>query len=99
MSVAERRHWPGWGEGGYMAKPRRRRASGSLASLKKALWATITYNLDVVEDGALDHELKQRACNSMTQAALAYAKVIEIHEQSKAVEELDRLADGNGHRR
>jgi hypothetical protein len=82
-----------------MAKPRRRRASGSLGSLKSAIWATISYNLDVVEDAALDHELKQRACNSLTQAALAYAKVMEIHEQSKAVEELDRLADGNGHRR
>jgi hypothetical protein len=68
-------------------------------SLKKALWATISYNLDVVEDAELDHELKQRACNSLTQAALAYAKVIETHEQQRAVEELNHLADGNGHRR
>jgi hypothetical protein len=82
-----------------MAKPRRRRASGSLGSLKSAIWATISYNLDVVEDAALDHELKQRACNSLTQAALAYAKVIELYEQQKQMDTLERLAGGNGHRR
>jgi hypothetical protein len=82
-----------------MAKPRQRRRSGSLGSLKSALWATITYNLDVIEDGALDHDLKQRACNSLTQAALAYAKVIELHEQQRQLESLQHLADGNGHSR
>jgi hypothetical protein len=82
-----------------MAKSRRRRPSGSLPSLKRALWATILYNLGVIEDGTLDHDVKQRACNSLTQTALAYAKVIETHEQQRAVEELNHLADGNGHRR
>lgn len=82
-----------------MAKPRRRRPSGLLVSLKKALWATITYNMDVIEDGALDHDVKQRACNSLTQAALAYGKVVELHEQQRQLESLQHLADGNGHSR
>jgi hypothetical protein len=30
--------------GGMTAKPRKRRRSGSMGSLKSALWATITYN-------------------------------------------------------
>jgi hypothetical protein len=82
-----------------MAKARRRRASGSLGSLKSAIWATITYNLDVIEDDELDHEVKQRACNSLTQAALAFAKVIELYEQQKQMDTLERLAGGNGHLR
>jgi hypothetical protein len=82
-----------------MAKRRLRRRSGSIGALKSALWATITYNMDVIEDGALDHDVKQRACNSLTQAALAYGKVIELHEQQRQLESLQHLADGNGHSR
>jgi hypothetical protein len=82
-----------------MAKTPRRRPSGSLVSLKKALWATIRYNLDVIEDAELDHDLKQKACNCLTQAALAYSKLIELHEQQGQLESLQHLADGNGHSR
>jgi hypothetical protein len=80
-----------------MAKRRLRRRSGSLGALKSALWATITYNLDVIEDAALDHEVKQRACNSLTQAALAWCKIAETHDLQRQVEALERLSSGNGH--
>jgi hypothetical protein len=79
------------------AKRHQRRRSGSLGSLKSALWATVTYNLDVIEDADLDHELRQKACNSLTQAALAYLKVIEGAELQKEMAHLEHLANGNGH--
>jgi hypothetical protein len=79
------------------AKPRQRRRSGSLGSLKSALWAVITYNLDVIEDAELDHELRQKACNSLVQASLAYARVIEQHDMEGQMKALERLAQGNGH--
>ena len=79
------------------AKRRQRRRSGSLGSLKSALWATITYNLDVIEDHGLDHEVRQKACNSLTQAALGYAKIVELHELQKQMATLEHLATGNGH--
>ena len=80
------------------AKRRQRRRSGSLGSLKSALWATITYNLDVIEDAELDHELRQRACNSLTQASLAYAKIMELYDLEREVKALEHLTSGNGHR-
>jgi hypothetical protein len=81
------------------AKRRKRRRSGSISSLKGALWATITYNLDVIEDDALEHELRQKACNSLTQAALAYSKVIELHDLEQQMQAFEHLAQGNGHHR
>jgi hypothetical protein len=79
-----------------MAKPRQRRRSGSLGSLKSALWATITYNLDVIEDVTLEHDLRQRACNSLTQAALAFAKVVDLLEVQRRVADLE-VPVTNGH--
>lgn len=79
------------------AKSRRRRASGSLPALKQALWAVVRYNLDVIEDADLDHELRQKACNGLVQASLAYAKVMELYDLEHQVKALEHLASGNGH--
>jgi hypothetical protein len=79
------------------AKSRRRRRSGSLSSLKSSLWACIEYNLEVLDDDHLDHELKQRACNSLTQAALAYSKILELYDFEREVKVLEQLAPRNGH--
>jgi hypothetical protein len=46
------------------AKRRQRRRSGSLGSLKSALWATILYNLDVIEDDEPDHDTRQKDTGS-----------------------------------
>jgi hypothetical protein len=78
-------------------KSRRRGRRGSLGALKSALWACIEYNLDVLEDSKVDHELRQRACNSLTQAALAYAKVMELYDFEHEVKALEQLAPRNGH--
>ena len=80
-----------------MAKPRKRRRSGSIGSLKAALWAAVCYNLDVIEDLSLEHEVKQRACNALTQASLAYSKLVELHELQTHMATLEHLAHGNGH--
>src|ERR1700745_3995434 len=90
-----------WGKrsdrGGLVAKRGKRRRSGSFASLKAALWATVCYNLDVIEDPECDHELKQRACNSLTQTSLAYTKLVELYDFEREVTALERLAPRNGH--
>jgi hypothetical protein len=85
------------GGGGIRVKRRKRRRSGSIGSLKSALWATITYNLDVIEDPECDHDLRQRACNCLVQASLAYAKIVELHDFEREVRDLEHLALSNGH--
>jgi hypothetical protein len=80
-----------------VAKRGKRRRSGSIGSLKAALWAAVCYNLDVIEDPELDHELKQRACNSLTQTSLAYAKLVELYTLERDVRDLEHLANDNGH--
>jgi hypothetical protein len=84
-----------------VARRGKRRRSGSIGSLKAALWAAVCYNLDVIEDEDIDdHDLKQRACNSLTQTSLAYAKLVELYELQREVEDLERLtprSTGNGH--
>jgi hypothetical protein len=80
------------------AKRPKRRRSGSIGSLKSALWATIIYNLDVIEDPERDHDLRQKACNCLVQAGLAYAKILELHDLEHQVEDLEQLAGMNGHR-
>jgi hypothetical protein len=76
--------------------PRRRRRSGSIGSLKSALWATIAYNLDVIEDAEQDHDLRQKASNCLVQASLAYSRVVEQHEMVRQMAHLEHLANGNG---
>jgi hypothetical protein len=91
MGAAMDRHardvhdYRGEGRGGMSGKRRQRRRSGSLGSLKSALWAVVLYNLDVIEDDYAEHELRQKACNALTQAALAYAKVTELYEVERKV--------------
>jgi hypothetical protein len=79
------------------AKPRRRRMSGSLGQLKGALWAVIHYNVGVVEDENAEHDLRQRASTSLVQAALAYARIVELHDLEAQMKSLEHLANGNGH--
>lgn len=59
-----------------IAKPRRRRAVGSLGQLKGCLWAAIRYNTGLIEDEAADPELRLKASTTLVQAALAYAKLV-----------------------
>jgi hypothetical protein len=87
----------GMGEGGNVVRPRKRRRSGSTGSLKSALWAIITYNLDVIEDTGLDHEVRQKACHCLTQASLAWSRIVEQHDMARQMTRLERLAQGNGH--
>jgi hypothetical protein len=77
--------------------PRRRRGSGSLGELKAAIWTVIFYNRGVVEDDDLDHELRQRAGNALVQAALAYAKVMELYDLEREVKTLEQRTASNGH--
>ena len=82
------------------ANPRRRRAAGSLGDLKRALWAAICYNRDVIEDTDLSHELRQRASNSLSQAALAFMRCTEQAELEQRIRALECAAERvgrNGH--
>jgi hypothetical protein len=79
------------------AKPRRRRRSGSLSALKSAIWACIEYNLGVIDDDEQEHELRQKACNSLTQSALAYSKILELYDLERQVKALEALAPRSGH--
>jgi hypothetical protein len=80
-------------------KPQRRRPRGSLMSAQKVLWAVIQYNWDVIDDHDLDHEIRQKASTSLVQAALAYARVIELYEMRKEVTALEEAVERNGHGR
>jgi hypothetical protein len=79
------------------AKARHRRRSGSLGALKSSIWACIEYNLGVIDDDEQDHELRQKACNSLTQSALAYSKILELYDLERQVKALEDLAPRNGH--
>jgi hypothetical protein len=79
-----------------VAKRGKRRRSGSMGSLKAALWAVVTYNLDVIEDPERDHELRQKASNCLVQASLAYAKIVELYDLERDVSEMERLMPPNG---
>jgi hypothetical protein len=77
-------------------KARRRRRSGSLADLKRALWAAICYNRDVLEDDTHAHELRQKASNALVQAGLAYVKITEVTDILPQLAALERAAERNG---
>ena len=74
------------------ANPRRRRRAGSLGVLKASLWAVIEYDLGLVEDDFVDHELRQKAANGLIQASLAYAKLLEQYDLAHEVQSLRELA-------
>jgi hypothetical protein len=78
------------------AKSRRRRPSGSLGALKSRVWASIEYLVDVIGDEDQTHEDRRASCNSLTQAALAYARVMELYEIQKDVNALEEAVKGNG---
>jgi hypothetical protein len=81
-------------------KTRRRRRNGSLVDLKKALWAAIGYNCEVIENTDLSHELRQRASNALSQAALAYLRVTEVADIEQGLRRLEHAAERagrNGH--
>jgi hypothetical protein len=79
-------------------KPRRKRGSGSLEDMKRALNVCVNYNLDVIEDNARDQELRQKACNCVVQATLAYARIVELYDVEREIRDLEQLTDSNGHR-
>ena len=76
------------------AKPRKRMRSGSMSSLKAALWSAINYNLDVIEDATQAHELRQKACNCLVQGALAYARVCELADVEADMRRYEHLLKG-----
>jgi hypothetical protein len=80
------------------AKSQRRRPRGSLVSVQKALWAVIHYNWTVVEDDALDHDIRQKASTSLVQAALGWARLAELTDLEAQMRRFEQLTQGNGHR-
>ena len=78
-------------------KPRRRMGSGSLGQLKAALWSVIHYNVGLVEDETAEHELRLKGSTTLVQAALAYARVMELYDLERQVKTLEERASGNGH--
>jgi hypothetical protein len=79
------------------ATPRRRRGSGSLGQLKARVWAVLEYTVRLVEDEAVDHETRLKGATTLVQAALAYARVVELHDLEKGMQHLESLAHSNGH--
>lgn len=81
------------------ATRRRRRRSGSLGALKSRLWAAIEYLVDEIDNEQQDHETRRACCNSLTQATLAYSRLIELHTLEQEMQSLERLAHSNGPQR
>ena len=77
--------------------PGQRRASGTLGSVKAAVYSVIMYNRGVVENESKDDEVRQKASNCVVQAALAWSKLLELHEIQQGMQKLEHLADGNGY--
>jgi hypothetical protein len=74
-----------------------------LGLLVKLSDPSINFNLDVIDNETLDLESRRNSANSLTQAAGVYAKIIDLYEKERAIEELERIASqvsgtGNGHR-
>ena len=80
-------------------KPQRRRARGSLGALNHYLWAVVCYNLSVVEDDTLPHDLRQKAGNGLVQAGLAFMRAHELLEIDARLKKVEALTATNGHHR
>jgi hypothetical protein len=65
--------------------------------MKRALNVCVNYNLDVIQDPERDHELRQKACNCVVQATLAYARIVELYEIETELQDLERMSNRNGH--
>ena len=68
--------------------------------LKRALWVAVCYNRDVLEDNTHTHELRQKASNALSQAALAFMRCTEQAELEQRICALERAAERagrNGH--
>jgi len=61
------------------------------------VWAVLEYTVNLVEDDTADHETRLKGATTLVQAALAYARVMELHEMERQMRALETLADGNGH--
>jgi hypothetical protein len=79
------------------AKPRRRRGSGTFGQLKARVWAVLEYTVNLVEDETADHETRLKGATTLVQAALAYARVVELYDLEREVKGLEQLAQRNGH--
>jgi hypothetical protein len=80
------------------ANPRRRRGTGSLGQLKARVWAVLEYTVSLVEDEFADHDTRLKGATTLVQAALAYAKVMELHALSQDMAKYEKVVGSNGHR-
>jgi hypothetical protein len=78
-------------------QPRRRRGGGTLGQLKSRLWTAIEYNVRLVDDEDVDHELRLKGSNALVQASLAYCRVVEVYDLEREVKRLEELPVRNGH--
>jgi hypothetical protein len=77
--------------------PHRRRGGGTLGQLKSRLWAAVEYNVRLLEDDSIDHELRLKGSNALVQASLAYCRLIEVYDLEREIRELEQLPTHNGH--
>jgi hypothetical protein len=80
------------------AKPRPKmpRKVGDLAGLKRRLWWSILHCEHILSTAESD-ELIVRTVHAMTQASLAYARLIELTDLEGQLQALEALEPRNGH--
>ncbi len=70
-------------------------AAGSIDDLRVRLWESVEAASDALEDA--DVNVRLRACHAMTQAAGAYAKLVEACEFEARLAAVERQLDGGRH--
>lgn len=73
---------------GRMARQRRRKP-GDLAALQRVVWQALLEAEAILRDADSEPELKLRGVHAVTQAASAYARLIETGELEARVKRLE----------
>jgi hypothetical protein len=76
-------------------RPQRRR--GSIGSVKAALMAVIEYNLSVIDNAKIRHNIRQGASHCVIQACATFLKAEELLSISTRLSQLEAVSERNGH--
>jgi hypothetical protein len=79
------------------SRPKMPRKAGDIARLRRAMWWSVRHCEHLLATADSDEKIL-RTVHALTQASLAYAKLVEVSELSEKVRHLEAmLAPRNGH--
>jgi hypothetical protein len=77
-------------------RPKMPKRAADLSRVRRTLWWAVRHCEYVLATADSDEKIL-RTVHALTQASLAYAKLVEVSELSQKIERLEALAQENGH--